>query len=102
MPQVPRRSLSSPHSMRALLPSPPSRPLRRPLIRTCFARVCVRVRACVWAQVRECVDLWGALGDEEKLADAWAASAAVDFYAVSGRGCVYGPCVRCIGCMVCV
>lgn len=31
--------------------------------------------------VRECVDLWGALGDEEKLADAWAASAAVDFYA---------------------
>ena len=32
--------------------------------------------------MRECVDLWGALGDEEKLADAWAASAAVDFYAV--------------------
>eukprot|EP00292_Cryptomonas_paramecium_P033645 CAMPEP_0113703008 /NCGR_PEP_ID=MMETSP0038_2-20120614/25568_1 /TAXON_ID=2898 /ORGANISM="Cryptomonas paramecium" /LENGTH=466 /DNA_ID=CAMNT_0000627317 /DNA_START=35 /DNA_END=1432 /DNA_ORIENTATION=+ /assembly_acc=CAM_ASM_000170 len=30
---------------------------------------------------RECVDVWASLGDDEKLADAWAASAAVDFYA---------------------
>ena len=30
----------------------------------------------------ECVALWETLGDAEGLADAWAASAAVDFYSV--------------------
>ena len=58
--------------------------------------------------MRECVDLWGALGDEEKLADAWAASAAVDFYAVCCvrvrvrvRACACACACACVRACVC-